>query len=62
MNFLCAKRAPQTQQSVQNEKAEKYHQMKEHDENPPKQTKEEETESVPGKEFRIMIVKMIQNP
>ena len=35
--------------------------MKEHDKNPPNQTKEEETVSLPGKESRIMIVKMIQN-
>ena len=32
--------------------------MKEHDKN---QTKEEEIRSLPEKEFRIMIVKMIQN-
>ena len=30
--------------------------------NPPNQTKEEEIGSLPEKEFRIMIVKMIQNP
>ena len=35
--------------------------MKEHDKNPPNQTKEEETESLPEKEYRIMIGKMIQN-
>ena len=29
--------------------------------NPPNQTKEEGIGSLPGKEFRIMIVKMIQN-
>ena len=34
--------------------------MKEHDKNPPNQTKEE-IGSLPEKEFRIMIVKMIQN-
>ena len=37
------------------------HQVKEHDKCPPNQTKEEETGSLPEKEFRIMIVKMIQN-
>ena len=35
--------------------------MKEHGKNPSNQTKEEETGSLPEKEFRIMIVKMIQN-
>ena len=37
------------------------HQVKEHDKCPPNQTKVEEIGSLPGKEFRIMIVKMIQN-
>ena len=36
-------------------------QVKEHDKCPPNQTKEEEIGSLPKKEFRIMIVKMIQN-
>ena len=36
-------------------------QVKEHDKCPPNQTKEEETGSLPEKEFRIMIVKMIEN-
>jgi len=36
-------------------------QVKEHDKNPPNQTKEEEIRNIPEKEFRIMIVKMIQN-
>ena len=36
-------------------------QVKEHDKCPPNQTKEEEIGSLPEKEFRIMIVKMIQN-
>ena len=35
-------------------------QVKEHDKSPPNQTKEEEIESLTEKEFRIMIVKMIQ--
>ena len=36
--------------------------MKEHDKNPPNQTKDEKTGSFPEKKkFRIMIVKMIQN-
>ena len=37
------------------------HQVKKHDKCPPNQTKEEEIESLTEKEFRIMIVKMIQN-
>ena len=36
-------------------------QVKEHDKNPPNQTKEEEIGSIPEKEFRIMIAMMIQN-
>ena len=36
-------------------------QVKEQDKCPPNQTKEEEIGSPPEKEFRIMIVKMIQN-
>ena len=35
-------------------------QVQEHDKCPPTQTKEEEIGSLPEKEFRIMIVKMIQ--
>ena len=36
-------------------------QMKEQDKNPPDQTNKEERSSLPEKEFRLMIVKMIQN-
>ena len=36
-------------------------QVKEQDECPPNQTKEEEIGNLPDKEFQIMIVKMIQN-
>ena len=35
--------------------------MKEQGKNPPDQTKEEEIGSLPDKEFRVMIVKIIQN-
>ena len=35
--------------------------MKEQGKNPPDQTNEEEIGSLPEKEFRIMIVQMIQN-
>jgi len=37
------------------------HQVKEHDNCLPNQTKEEEIGSLPEREFKIMIVKMIQN-
>ena len=36
-------------------------QMKEQGKNPPDQTHEEEIGSLPEKDFRVMIVKMIQN-
>ena len=36
-------------------------QVKEHEKCPPNQTKEEEIGDLPEKEFRIMIIKMIQN-
>ena len=36
-------------------------QVKEQDKCPPNQTKEEEIRNLPDKEFRIIIVKMIQN-
>ena len=36
--------------------------MKEQGNNPPDQTNEEEIGSLPEKEFRVLIVKMIQNP
>ena len=36
-------------------------QVKEHDKCPPNQTKEEEIGSLPEKEFKIIIVQMIQN-
>ena len=36
-------------------------QVKEHEKCPPNQTKEEDIGSLTGKEFRIMIVKTIQN-
>ena len=35
-------------------------QVKEHEKCPPSQTKEEEIGNLPEKEFRIMIIKMIQ--
>ena len=35
--------------------------VKEHEKCPPSQTKEEKIGNLPEKEFRIMIIKMIQN-
>ena len=35
--------------------------MKEQGKNPPDQTNEQEIDSLPEKEFRVMIAKMIQN-
>ena len=35
--------------------------MKEQGKNPPDQMNEEEVDSLPEKEFRVMVVKMIQN-
>ena len=35
--------------------------VKEHEKCPPSQTKDEEIGNLPEKEFRIMIIKMIQN-
>ena len=35
--------------------------MKEQDKNPPDQTNKEEIGNLPEKEFKVMIVKMIQN-
>ena len=52
-------RPPQTQQYKQDEKAEKYPAGK-GNKCSPKQTKEKELQNLPDKEFRIMIVKMIQ--
>ena len=42
-------------------KRERNQQIKEQDKCPPNQTIEEEIGNLPEKEFRIMIVKMIQN-
>ena len=39
----------------------KTQQMKEQGKNPPEQTNKEDISSLPEKEFRVMIVKMIQN-
>ena len=59
-NCENTERPPQTQKYKQDEKVEKYQKVKEQDKCPPNQTKEEEIGNLPDKEFRIMIVKMIQ--
>ena len=71
MRNLCNKEEPQTS-SIQKghpkhnnlnkmKRQRTIQQVKEHDKSPPNQTKEETIGSLPEKEFRIMIVKMIQN-
>ena len=54
-------RKPHSQKDRQNEKAEDMYQMKEQDKTPEKQLNEVEIGNLPEKEFRIMIVKMIQD-
>ena len=54
-------RPPQRQQYKQDEKAEKYSAGKGISQMPTKPNKRGRIESLPEKEFRIMIVKMIQN-
>ena len=61
MDHQNTERPLQTQQSKQDEKAEKSQQVKKHEKCPPNQTKEEEIGNLPEKQFRIMIIKMIQN-
>ena len=61
MNCQNIENPPQTQQYKQDENAEKYQLVNEQYKCPPKQTKEKEIGNLPDKEFRIMIVKMIQN-
>ena len=60
-NCQNTERTPQTQQFKQVEETEEYPAGKEQDKCPPNQTKEEEIGNLPDKEFRIMIVKLIQN-
>ena len=60
-NCQNTERPLQTQQYKQVKKQRNTQQVKEQDKCPPNQTKEEEIGNLPDKEFRIMIVKMIQN-
>ena len=55
------KRRPQHSKISQMRRQKNTQQMKEQGKNPPDQTNEKEISSLPEKEFRIMIVKMIQN-
>ena len=52
---------PHSQKDRQDEKAEAMYQTKEQDKTPEKQLNEGEIGNLPEKEFRIMIVKMIQD-
>ena len=61
MNFQSAGRAPQQSNLNKMKRKRNIQQGKEHDKNLPNETKEEEIGSLPEKELRIMIVKMIQN-
>ena len=73
MRNLHNKQEPQTAQiqkghpkhsnlnKTKRQKKKNIYQVKEHDKCPSNQTKEEEIGSLPEKEFRIMMVKMIQN-
>ena len=61
MNFQSTEREPQTQKSKQMKRQRNTQQVKEHDKWPTNQTKEEVIGSLLEKEFRIIIVQMIQN-
>ena len=60
-NLQPAKGIPQHSKLSKMRRQRNTQQMKEQGKNPPDLTNEEEIGSVPDKEFRIMIVKMIQN-
>ena len=58
----CRKETPNTVSKLSKIRRQRNtQQMKEQGKNPPDQTNEEEIGSLPEKEFRVMIVKMIQN-
>ena len=60
MNLQPTKRRPQRKLSKMR-RQRNTQQMKERGKNPADQTNEEEIGSLPEKEFKVMIVKMIQN-
>ena len=61
MNLQPAKGDPKHSKLSKMRKYRNMQQMKQQGKNPPDQTNEEEIGSLPEKEFRVMIVKMIQN-
>ena len=61
MNQQPVKRDPKHSKLSKMRRQRNTQQMKEQGKNPPDQTNEEEIGSLPEKEFRVMIVKMIQN-
>ena len=60
-NLQPAKRRPKHSKLSKMRRQRNTQQVKEQGKNPPDQTNEEEIGSLPEKEFRVMIVKMIQN-
>ena len=60
-NLQPAKRRPQDNKLSKMRRQRNMQQMKEQSKKPPDQTNEEEIGSLPEKELRVMIVKMIQN-
>ena len=60
-NLQPAKEDPKHSELSKMRRQRNTQQMKEQGKNPPDQTNEEEIGSLPEKECRIMIVKMIQN-
>ena len=61
MNLKLAKRRPQHNKLRKMGRQRNMQQMKEQGKNPANQTNEEEIGSLPETEFRVMIVKVIQN-
>ena len=61
MNFQPQKGHPKHSNLNKMKRQRNIQQVKEHDKSPPNQTKEEDIGNLPEKEFRTMIVKMIQN-
>ena len=61
MNLQPAKGDPKHSKLSKMRRHRNTQQMKEQGKNPPDLTNEEEIGSLPEKEFRVMIVKMIQN-
>ena len=57
----CEKETPKHSKLSKMRRQRNTQQIKEQGKNPPDQTNEKEIGSLPEKEFRVMIVKMIQN-